>query len=105
MPFILWSVQYATYSMSIKTRHHSTLDWKITKDVKDPKAILADKLFQKSDHKFNEQATFAITDRLTNTNLDEEILKKRFIQKEKFWIQKLEILYPKGLNQELHMKV
>ena len=26
MSFIVWSVQYATYSMSEKTRHHSTLD-------------------------------------------------------------------------------
>ena len=30
VPFILWSVQYATYSMSVKTRHNSTLDWTIT---------------------------------------------------------------------------
>ena len=26
MPVILWSVQYGVYSMSVKTRHHSTLD-------------------------------------------------------------------------------
>ena len=30
MPFILWSVEYATYSMSVKTRHHSTLEREIT---------------------------------------------------------------------------
>ena len=26
MPFNLWRVQFATYSMSVKRRHHSTLD-------------------------------------------------------------------------------
>ena len=26
MPFFLWSVQYAAYSISLKTRHYSTLD-------------------------------------------------------------------------------
>ena len=45
------------------------------KDAKDSKAILADKLFQKNGHRFNEQARFTIVDRLTNTNVDKEILK------------------------------
>ena len=40
------------------------------KDVKDHKAILADKLFQKTGHRFNEHARFTIIDRLTKTNLD-----------------------------------
>ena len=44
-----------------------------------------------------------ITDRLANANLDKEILKERIIQRENFWIQKLETLYQKGLNQELSM--
>ena len=30
------------------------------KEVKDPKAILADKHFQKSDHRFNKHARFTI---------------------------------------------
>ena len=42
-------------------------------------------------------------DRLTNTNLDKEILRERLIQRGNFWIQKLETLYPKVLNQELNM--
>ena len=45
------------------------------KDVKDPKAILADKHFQKNGHRFNEHARFTIIDRLTKTNLDKEILR------------------------------
>ena len=67
-------------------------------DVKDPKAILADKNFQKRGHRFNEHARFTIIDRLTNTNLDEEILRERLIQRENFWIQKLQALYPKKLK-------
>ena len=31
------------------------------------------------------------------------MLRQRLIQRENFWIQKLETLYPKGLNQELNM--
>ena len=73
------------------------------KDVKDPKAILADKHFQKNGHRFNEHARFTITDKLTNSNLEKEVLSERIIQRENFWIQKLETLYPEGLNQELNM--
>ena len=65
------------------------------KDVKDPKATLADKHFQKSGHRFNEYAIFTITDRLTNTNVDYEILRERLIQRKTFGIQKLQTLYPK----------
>ena len=73
------------------------------KDVKDRKAILADKHFQNNGHRFNEHARFTITDKLTNTNLEKEVLSERIIQRENFWIQKLETLYQKGLNQELSM--
>ena len=40
---------------------------------------------------------------MTKTNLDKEILRERLIQGENFWIQKLETLYPKGLNQGLNI--
>ena len=65
------------------------------KDVKDPKATLADKHFQKSGQRFNEYAIFTIIDRLTNTNVDYEILRERLIQRKTFGIQKLQTLYPK----------
>ena len=68
---------------------------------KDPKAILADKHFLKRGHRFNKDARFTIIDRLTNTHLDKDILRERLIQRENFWIQKLQTLYPKGLNQDL----
>ena len=54
------------------------------KEVKDPKVILADKQFQKSYHRFYKHAGFTKTDRLTNTNLDKEILRERLIERENF---------------------
>ena len=75
------------------------------KKIKDPKAILADNHCQKSGHRFNEHARFMIIDRLTNINLEKEILRERLIQRENFWIQKLQALYPKGQNQELNMQI
>ena len=73
------------------------------KELKDPKVILADKLFQKNGHRFNEHARFTIIDRLANTNIDKEILRECVIQRKNFWIQKIESLYPKVLNQEPNM--
>ena len=58
-------------------------------DVKDSKAILADKYFQKNGHRFNGHT---IIDGSTNANLDKEILRECLIQRENFWIQKLETL-------------
>ena len=101
MPFILWSVQYATYSMS-ETLFNIRL-YNHRQDVNDPNAILAAKHFQNSGHIFNEHARFTIIERLTNPNLDKKILKERIIQRENSRIQKLETLYSKGLNQELNM--
>ena len=73
------------------------------KDVKDPKAILADRHFPKNSHRFNKHARYTITDRLTNRYLDKEFLKERLIQREIFWIKKLETLYLKGTNQVLNI--
>ena len=55
-----------------------------SKDVKFPKAKLADKHFQKNDHRFNEHARLTIIDRLTNTNLDKKILREHLIQRKNF---------------------
>ena len=55
-----------------------------SKDEKVPKAKLADKHFQKNDHRFNEHARFTIIDRLTNINLDKKILREHLIQRENF---------------------
>ena len=63
--------------LNIRLDNHS-------KDVKVPKAKLADKQFQKNDHRFNEHARFTIIDRLTNINLDKKILREHLIQRENF---------------------
>ena len=65
---------------NIRLNHHRI-------DVKDPKATLADKHFQKIDHRFNVLARFTIINRSINTNLDEEISRERLIRRENFWIQ------------------
>ena len=51
------------------------------KDIKYPKAVFADKYFQKGGHRFNKHARFTITGRLTNANLDKEILREFLIQR------------------------
>ena len=99
MECIICNLQYVDENetpFSIRLNNHR-------KDVKDPKAILADKHFWKNGHSFNEHARFMIIDRLKKTNLEKEILRERLIQRKNFWIQKLETFYPKGLNQELSM--
>ena len=99
MERIICNLQYAAKNetpFNIRLNNHR-------KDLKDPTAILADNHFQKNDHRFNEHARFKTIDRLINTNLDKETLRERLIQRENFWIQKLETIYPKGLNQKLNM--
>ena len=81
MPFILWSVQYVgknepPFNITLNNQR---------KDVKDPKAILADKHFQKSGHRFNEHVRFTVTDRVTKTNYDKEILPERLIMEISPW--------------------
>ena len=73
-----------------------------TKDVKDRKVKLVAKLSSKNGHRFNEHLKFTIIDRLNNTNLDKATIRERLLQRENFWIQKLDTLYPKSLNQELN---
>ena len=74
------------------------------KDVKNhskPDTILACKHFQTSNHDFNKHAKFTIIDKLINLNNTKENLRRKLIERENFWIEKLDTLFPKGLNQEL----
>ena len=71
------------------------------KDTKDPNAILAGRQFEQQGRSFNSHAEFIIIDKLVNTSSSKGILRKRLIQQEHFWIQKLKTLFPYGLNQEL----
>ena len=80
---IICNLQYARKnetSFNIRLKNYR-------KDVKDPKAILADKHFQKNGHRFNRYTRFTIIDESRNTKLDKEILRECLIQRENFWIQ------------------
>ena len=97
MECILCSKQYvgkAETAFNIRLNNHR-------KDVKKANAILACKHFQSPNHNFNQHAKFTIIDKLTNTNKPKEILRQRLIERENFWIEKLDTLHPKGFNQEL----
>ena len=83
--------------MSVKTRQPFNIRLNNhRKDSEDPKAILVDKHFQKTDllndlrfivhYRFNEHARFTIIDRLTNTNFNKEILRECLIQRGNFRI-------------------
>ena len=70
MECIICNLQYASKNetpFKISLNNHR-------KDVKDPKAIVADKHFlKKNGHRFKKHARFMRMDRLANTNLDKEI--------------------------------
>ena len=69
------------------------------KSFKNPDAILACRYFQEKNHVFSKYAMFNV--QLTNTIESKDILCQRLIERENVWIQKLETLHPKSLNQEL----
>ena len=73
------------------------------KDVNNPKSITANLHFRKPGHSFDLHAKFTLIEQLSNIHTtDKETLKFRLKRREDFWIQKLETLTPKGLNQELN---
>ena len=71
------------------------------KDTKKPNYILACKYFQKQGHDFNKHTKFIIIDKLINLHDSKETLREMLVVRENFWIQKLKMLVPFGLNQEL----
>ena len=72
------------------------------KDVNNPKYIPADFHFRKPGHSFNLHAKFELLEHLSNIHItDMETSKFQLKRREDVWIQKLETLAPKGLNQEL----
>ena len=71
------------------------------KDIKDPKAIPADKHFNQPQHSFNNHAKFILIEQLQNIDkTSTETLKDRLKKRESFWIKKLKTLKPHGLNHE-----
>ena len=96
MKCILCNKQYVgkpETSFNIRPNNHR-------KDVKKVDAIMACKHFQQESHNFNKHAKFTIIDKLTNTSKSKETLAQRLIERENFWILKLNMLYPKGCNME-----
>ena len=73
------------------------------KDANNPKSMPADLHFRKHGHSFNLHAKFTLIEQLSNIHTtDKDTLKFQLKRREDFWIQKLETLTPKGLNQELN---
>ena len=99
MECALCKIQYvgkAETAFNIRLNNHR-------KDVNNPKSIPADFHFRKPGHSFNLHAKFTLIEQLSNIHTtDKETLKFRLKRCEDFWIQKLETLTPKGLNQELN---
>ena len=62
---------------------------------------MASKHFQQESRNFNEHAKSTIIDQLTNTSKSRETLTQRLIKRERFWILKLDTLYPKGFKMVL----
>ena len=72
-------------------------------DVKNPNAISTPKYFNRQDYNFNNYRKIIIIEQLRNIRTTStETLKERLKQQENFWIMKLEILAPLGLNQDLN---
>ena len=92
-------VQYvgkAETAFSIRLNNHR-------KDVNNRKSIPADLHFRKPGQSFNLHAKFILIEELSNIHTtDKDTLKFRLKCREDFRIQKLYMLTPKGLNQELN---
>ena len=99
MECALWKTQYvgkAETVFNIKLNNHR-------KDVNNPKSIPANSHSQEPGHSFSLHLKFTLIELLSNIQTtDKETLKFRLKRRNNFWIQKLETLTPKGLNQELN---
>ena len=98
MECALYKIQYvgkAETAFNVRLNHR--------KDVKNPKSIPANFHLRKPGHSFNILAKFTLIEQLSNVHTtDKETLKFQLKHREDFWIQKLETLTRKGLNQELN---
>ena len=73
------------------------------KDVNNAKSVPADLHFRDPGHSFNLHAKFTLIEQLSNIHTtDNHTLKFRLKRRKDFWIQKLETLTLKGLNQEFN---
>ena len=66
--YAIYLMKYTIYNLQYVGKNETPFNIRLNnhqKDVKDPKAILADKHIQKSGHRFNEHSRFMSTDRFT----------------------------------------
>ena len=75
------------------------------KDVLKLNAISADWHFAQSDHGFNTDTKFIITEKLQNTKLSKESITESLKKREKIWVKKPETPRPKRLNHELNWQI
>ena len=77
----------------------TTFNLRLNNHTKD--TILAFKYFQQQGHDFNKHAKFITIDKLISLQGSKEALHEMLVGRENFWLQKLKMLVPFGLDQEL----
>ena len=70
-------------------------------NTKKADSILAWKQFHLQGHSFNKHTKFNIIDKLAYLYSSKETPQEKLVVKENVWIQKQNILFPFGLNQEI----
>ena len=69
--------------------------------LKNQKAILASRHFLESNHVFNKNEKFIIIYQFSSITKSKGVSRQRMMESENFWIQTLQRIHKKGLNQEL----
>ena len=71
-------------------------------DVNSPTGLAFDRHFDQPGHNFDHDARFILIEQVTNRALSKEETRKLLEQREDFWMQRLQTLTPKGLNDRLN---
>ena len=71
-------------------------------DVNSPTGLAFDRHFDQPGHNFDHDARFILIEQITNRTLSKEETRKLLEQREDFWMQRLQTLAPKGLNDRLN---
>ena len=98
MESILCQIQYAekaetTFNLRLNNLNNQR------RDSKKSNSIQGCKHFQQQGHNFNKNVKFIIINKVVNLHGSKELLREMLVVRENFWIQKLKILVPFGLNQ------
>ena len=71
-------------------------------DAKKTDSILIDRHFLEPGHNFDQHFRLTIIERIEKADMDIDSKKHLLLQREDFWIKKLETLSPNGFNEELN---